>query len=249
MNSDTSENFDFNFMCEMIRSINNSTIHSERADKIINIFSYIIKFSEFFQTNPHIAHMIRCRAKIINNSIDNLVADESIDFETGVKLCKLSMEVMSMTDFLIEFEVANDFQGRKDNNNIDLLGAMNDFNYSNSDYSNSDQNNSEILELSDLEISDNELDFDQLNIASSDNESIKNISHSSDEITSLFLPNQINIDNLSIESNQNIISIRGIDMNNGINNINIVDALIVSENCEEHNEKCFEKITDINNNI
>jgi len=80
----------------------------ERIIIAIDIFKYMLKFSNFILDTPQIAHQLRTKAQATKISVNDYVGSDFINFDNGLIFTDICQQMIDMTDFVSSFDCADD---------------------------------------------------------------------------------------------------------------------------------------------
>lgn len=92
------------FLHEMLNSIEECKEIEVRFQMIIECFTYLTQFSEFFQTNTETAYNLRNRVKMMEVSANEFVASGQITFEKAAVLVQVINQLLDITSYLADFD-------------------------------------------------------------------------------------------------------------------------------------------------
>lgn len=98
------DNFDINYVQHLIQNVETSTTDLDRCQHFIPIFSYLLKFPELVTIHPELAFSIRQKAKMVEPSVSDMIAKESVPFELGSEMVQLAEQLLQMTNELAGFD-------------------------------------------------------------------------------------------------------------------------------------------------
>jgi len=121
-----------NYIAHMTEKINQCRDIPVRVQMIIDLFTYLTKFTEFILNHTEVSYALRDRVKRAEQIANESFESGEIDFETAMSLVSVANQLLKMTEHLADFDCGlipcEDFsQNNNDNSDEDRSEDEKDF--------------------------------------------------------------------------------------------------------------------------